>query len=242
MTVAVDIYCLSYNNAKKTETMNRFFTEQNMRVHFYSGVDYTDHRIQGRLLPENTRRCWSIMYGHLDMIQFFLQSGNEYGIFCEDDILIRKDFSMHLPNIIRDFAELQLDVLLLSYLCAVDYRKFSNFPEKPISDYSKHPFRYYAYDAKPETCVWGAQMYLLNRRYAQYIVDTYANGYADKTLSDTTITPFSADWTITKDGGNRAMIYPLVSIENCQTTYSDEYQYSCRKKCYDLFYSPDIFG
>lgn len=241
MTSLVEIYCLSYKNAENAKNMTRVFAEQNLDVHFYGGVEYTDPRIRGRSLPPNTQRCWSIMYGHLDMIQLFLQSGNEYGIFCEDDILVRKDFSMHLPNIIRDFADLKLDVLLLSYLCAVDYRHYSNFPEIPISDYSVHPFRYYAYDSKPETCVWGTQMYLLNRQYAQYVVDTYSKDYADKSLCENTPTPFSADWTITKDG-NKAMIYPLVSIENCQTSYSDKHQQSCRQKCYDLFYSPDIFG
>ena len=35
-------------------------------------------------------RVWSITYGHLDMIQMFLQSNDEYGIMCEDDLVIHR--------------------------------------------------------------------------------------------------------------------------------------------------------
>jgi len=243
MNTDLDIFCLSYKNAERMARITELFAKQNLSVLFYRGVDYsTDERIVGRPLDQNTKRCWSIMYGHLDMLRLFVESGKPFGIFCEDDIIVRKDFSKCLPHIIENFKELDLDVLLLGNLCMnPDFRKYINFPEIFISDYSVHPFRYYAYDSNPESGVWGTQMYILRRSQAIRLLDQYYYGYADKTLVDKTLVHFSADWTITK-GGNKALIYPLVAIENNESEYSDLGQDICRKTNYNLFYSKDIFG
>ena len=243
MNTDLDIFCLSYKNAERMTRITELFANQNLSVRFYGGVDYsTDARIVGRPLDQNTKRCWSIMYGHLDMLRLFVESGKPFGIFCEDDIIVRKDFSKCLPHIIENFKELDLDVMLLGNLCMnPDFRKYINFPEVFISDYSVHPFRYYAYDSNPESGVWGTQMYILKRSQAIRLIDKYYYGYADLTLVDNTLTPFSADWTITK-GGRKALIYPLVAIEDNKTEYSDLGQEICRKTNYKLFYSKEIFG
>ena len=240
----LDIFCLSYkNNARRQRITELFAKKHSLSVRFYDGVDYsTDERIAGRNLDENTRRCWSIMYGHLDMLQQFVESGNEIGIFCEDDIIVRNDFSKYLPHIIDNFKELGLDVLLLGNLCTnPDFHKYINFPEIFISDYSVHPFRYYAYNSNPESGVWGTQMYILKRSQAIKLLEQYSAGYADRTLIDNTLTPFSADWTITK-GGKKGLIYPLVAIEQNDSDYSDLGQDFCRKTNYSLFYSKELFG
>jgi GR25 family glycosyltransferase involved in LPS biosynthesis len=179
------------------------------------------------------------MYGHLDMLRLFLNSDKAHAIFCEDDILIRKDFGQILPSIFRDFVELRLDVLLLGCLCSNgEFRQYSNFPQLNTVHQSK--FEYYKYDSNPESAVWGTQMYMLNRAQAKYLLDKYSRGYADVSLQNPSLVPFSADWTITKDG-EKALIYPLVAIEDCSVDYSDEGQDHCRKKCYSLFYSEDLF-
>jgi GR25 family glycosyltransferase involved in LPS biosynthesis len=238
----IEIFCLSFKNDERRKRITELFTKQNLSVRFYEGVDYsTDTRIVGRQLDENTKRCWSIMYGHLDMLQLFVDTGKPVGIFCEDDIIIRKDFSKFLPHIIENFKELSLDVLLLGNLCMnPDFHKYINFPEMFISEYSVHPFRYYAYDSNPESGVWGTQMYVLQRSQAILLLEQYYTEYADRTLEDRTLTPFSADWTITK-GGKKALIYPLVAIENNESVYSDLGQDFCRKSNYNLFYSKEIF-
>ena len=242
LDVDIEIFCLSHKNDKRMTRITELFAKQNLSVRFYEGVDYsTDPRIVGRPLDQNTKRCWSIMYGHLDMLRLFVDTGKPVGIFCEDDIIVRKDFSKCLPHILVNFDELSLDVLLLGNLCTnPDFRKYINFPEVFISDYSVHPFRYYAYDSNPESGVWGAQMYILRRSQAIWLLDQYSVEYADQTLADTTLIPFSADWTITK-GGKKALIYPLVAIENNDSEYSDLGQNICRKTNYNLFYSKDIF-
>jgi GR25 family glycosyltransferase involved in LPS biosynthesis len=241
MNQSIDFFCLSHNNFERKENIKEIFKNQNLNIKFYDGVDYNDERIKGRNLDENTKRCWSIMYGHLDMIQTFLNSDKEYGIFCEDDILVRKDFSMYLNYIINNFKELNLDVLLLGYLCSNDIRQYSNFPEKPINNYTLHPFKYYSYDSRPESGMWGTQMYMLHKTQARFLINKYSKDYADKTIYDKNIIPFAADWTLTKEG-NKAVIFPIIAIENGKSKYKDEYQDLCRKLCFDFSYSKEFFG
>ena len=251
------IFCLSHNNLKRRDNLTRVFAERGLNAHFYDGVGPDDRRIRGRPLDLNTRRAWSIMYGHLDMLRLFLVEGTRFGIFCEDDILIRRDFGDHLPQIVDHFKELKLDVLLLGNLCSnPNFRYCSNFPERhchstldrsalkePSQSALKepYPFKYYAYDSNPESAVWGTQMYMLHRDQAQFLLQKYANGYSDQTIFDKSLVHFSADWTITKEG-EKAIIYPLVAIENYEAEYEDEGQNTCRKKCHHLFYSEEIFG
>lgn len=239
----VDIFCLSYKNEKRRDYITKLFAKQNIPVQFYGGVDYTtDPRIVGRPLDENTKRCWSIMYGHLDMLRLFIEGNKPYGIFCEDDIIVRKDFSKHLPQFIENFKELKLDVLLLGCLCSnPEFTKYANFPERHLVHKTEHPFKYYAYDSNPESCVWGTQMYMLHRDQAKFILDKYSDGYADRTIRDKALVHFSADWTITKEG-QKALIYPLVAIEKNDMEYDDAGQGDCRKLCYGIFYSEDVFG
>jgi hypothetical protein len=79
-------------------------------------------------------------------------------------------------------------------------------------------FRYYDYGD-----IWGTQMYLLSRKQAARIVEKYANGYADQFLanSDTVFPPFSADWSITKEG-KRCIVYPMLAIEDGLTSYGED--------------------
>jgi GR25 family glycosyltransferase involved in LPS biosynthesis len=239
----VSIFCLSHKNIKRRDNLKRIFSERGLEANFYDGVGPDDPRIHGRPLDVNTRRAWSIMYGHLDMLRLFLDTEAQFGIFCEDDILIRRDFGIHLPQIVENFKELKLDVLLLGNLCSnQNFRYCSNFPERPTRSVSdEFPFKYYAYDSNPESAVWGTQMYMLHRDQVQCLLQKYADGYSDKTISDKSLVHFSADWTITKEG-TKAIIYPLVAIENYESEYEDSGQNTCRKKCHHLFYSEEIFG
>jgi GR25 family glycosyltransferase involved in LPS biosynthesis len=242
---SVAFFCLSYNNPKRRENIRTIFADRGLSAHFYDGVGLDDPRIKGRPLDANTQRVWSIMYGHLDMLRLFLESDKELGVFCEDDILVRRDFGKHLAQIVAHFRELRLDVLLLGNLCSnPNFRFCSNFPERRVeTETSKdvYPFKYYAYDSNPESAVWGTQMYMLHREQARFILNKYSEEYADRTVTDKSLVHFSADWTITKEG-EKAIIYPLVAIENYEAEYEDEGQNTCRKKCRHLFYSEEVFG
>jgi len=66
-------------------------------------------------------------------------------------------------------------------------------------------------------------MYLLSRKQAIRIVEKYANGYADYFLANsaTVFPPFSADWSITKEG-RRCIVYPMLAIEDGNTGYGED--------------------
>ena len=219
------IYCLNYENLERRASMiARFqtagFTDAEFVIH--GGTSIQDPRIAGRGLIRHTEKCWSCMYGHLDMIRDFVQSGEEHGIFCEDDILIDADMKDRLAHIIADFDAMSLDTLLLGYLIThpmngdgIDRSIYVNLQTAETTQY-----RYYTYED-----IWGTQMYMLSRAQAQWILEKYAHGYADAFLASpqTIYPPFSADWTITKEG-NRRIVYPMLAIEDGLSKYDDEGQ------------------
>jgi hypothetical protein len=144
---------------------------------------------------------------------------------------------------LADFKEFNLDVLLLGCLCSnAEFRRYSNFPLLIQKDNTRHPFEYYGYNSDPGSAVWGTQMYMLHRAQAIYLWKKYADGYAETTLFDRSLTPFSSDWTITKDAPNKALMFPLVAIENYQEEYADPGKDLCRRKSYRLFYSEDLYA
>lgn len=218
------IYCLNYENQERRASMlSRFktagFTDDEFVLH--RGTSIHDARISGRGLINHTEKCWSCMYGHLDMIREFINSGEEHGIFCEDDILIDQDIKERLQHIIADFDKMALDTLLLGYL--ITYPMSGGEVKSVYIDLKTAEttqYTYYTYDD-----IWGTQMYMLSRAQAKMIIEKYANGYADAFLANPQeiYPPFSADWTITKEG-NRRLVYPMLAIEDGKSNYDDEGQ------------------
>jgi GR25 family glycosyltransferase involved in LPS biosynthesis len=231
---SIEFYCLNYNNPERKESMINRFKKLDMSCYFYHGVDKDDTRVKHLTLDSNASSC---MYGHLDMIHHFYHTSNKpYGIFCEDDILIHKDFKKFLPQIIEEFEALQLDVLLLGYLVIENIN--TNFIDVKLKkNIIFENENYYIYTFPNE--IWGAQMYLLSRENAKKLLDKYYVGYAEKTLYDKKLTPFSSDWTITKDG-NRALVYPILVIENNEKKYNQEGQCNLHYSCYLNHYKENI--
>jgi len=52
--------------------------------------------------------------------------------------------------------------------------------------------------------------------------------------------PFSADWTITKDG-NRALIFPMLAVEDGKTRNCDSGQDIFHQSCHLYNYNPETF-
>jgi GR25 family glycosyltransferase involved in LPS biosynthesis len=235
------IYCLSYNNPVRKLSMKNRFEKLKVNYIFYDGVNFSDPRIHN----ESYKQCWSCMYGHLDMIKLFYDDPNtNYGIFCEDDIFIHKDFCELIPKIIQDFAYLNLDVLLLGYLLGFKIQKNNqNFILKNNNNNLNSDN--YNYLNFPND-IWGTQMYMLSKENAGKLLEKYDHNsnYALKTLVDKSITPFSADWTITKDG-NRALLYPCIAVENGDFNISHYGgcfgQYNFHKICHEINYDPNVF-
>src|SRR3989338_3448600 len=181
------------------------FKKLNIPCEMYENIDSSvDERIIKRDLCDGTKKAWSFTYGHLDMINKFYHTDKLYGIFCENDIFIHNSLPLQLNTIINEIEELNLDILLLGYLINYDISNNLN-----ISNKSNLNFKYYYYPND----LWGAQMYLITRKYAKFLLDMYYYNYADKTINDKSLVPFSADWIITKNG-NRALIYPMLACRS----------------------------
>jgi GR25 family glycosyltransferase involved in LPS biosynthesis len=239
-------YCLSFNNPVRKANMERRFKTAGIDCIMYEGVPPEDNRIE-KLGRGHIQTIWSCMYGHLDMISDFVQNTEkEFGIFCEDDIYIHKDLKKLMPQIMKDFNHLQLDVLLLGYLLHFRVEKNNGYPEyalkNPLDNSSPScDSEIYSYHNYPDG-VWGTQMYMLSRTSAKTLLNKYdfSSGYAERTLHDPTLVPFTADWTITKDG-NRALITPILAVEDNQTNYEHEGQRNFHRACFDNHFVSELF-
>ena len=218
-------YCLSFNDEEKKINMIRRFNQLHIDCILYEGVQHNDSRLINRNLSLSFLREWSCCYGHLDMINdFYLKSDKPYGLFCENDIHIHKDFNIIFSKIMTDFNLLNLDILLLGYLTpfVVD-KKHINFNLKRDTR-RKPPFSYHDY---PDN-LQGSQMYILSRKYAKNLLDKYYKDFADKTLYNDNIF-FTSENIITKDG-NRALISPVLAVEEKKN--QNEYHIKCHETHY----------
>ena len=227
MTSTCAIYCLNFANDLRKAAMMKKWAAVGVKATMFPGVPISDPRIAGRNLIPHTEKCWSCMMGHLDMIRKYLEeTGPEVGcaVFCEDDILIDADFRARLEHVIEDFANLELDTLLLGYLMSYPvvgetndgHIKLGHTYYIDMRTGNPTQYRYYEYGD-----VWGTQMYMLSREQAARILIKYGDDYADRFLANPAgYTQFSADWSITKEG-RRALIYPMLAIEDGLSEYDD---------------------
>jgi GR25 family glycosyltransferase involved in LPS biosynthesis len=230
-----EFYCLNYNNLERKVSMTERFEKLGISCNLYEGVSKEDPRI----LENCYLQAVSCMYGHLDMIQQFYNTNKPYGIFCEDDILIHKDFKQLLPRIIKDFDYLKLDVLLLGYLVTFkisEQNHIYGLKSTELTFDKEFPYKYHEFYSNS---IWGTQMYMLSRENAKKILDRYSVGYLEKKMLDDSLTPFSADWTIVKDG-NRAVIFPLITVEDGKSCYKDGGQHNFHHASHANHYIKDV--
>ena len=236
-----DVYCLNFKNDERRRAMTKVFDKfgSSLNITWGMGVKLNDKRISTTITDQNKKRVWSTCYGHLDMIHKFVNnSAKEYAIFCEDDILIRNDFVKQMNNLIEICTKSNIDVLLLGYLCENKIDQYSNFPEKSVIKPVGFPFKILEYTV--DNTVWGAQMYVLSKKHAHVLLEKYYTDYAERTLYNPGMVPFSSDWTITKDG-RRALVYPPMAIESNDSYYDDCGQLRSHKACFNFCYSKELF-
>jgi hypothetical protein len=240
-----EFHCVCFQNDTKHQSMKTRFDTLGLNLHIYEGVPHTDPRIiakDSRQISPVIQRLWSVTYGHLDMIQFFLNSGKQFGIFCEDDIVINRTLPMNLPHIMSECTEMGTECLLLGYMKTYKVEGWMSGHET-IRAFPERPYTYHAYPKDQ----WGVHLYMLSRSGAKKILDTYAysnSSYADTNINDPT-RPFSPDWTITKCPGlQRALISPMFACEDGRDSY-DHYahdgQYNFHMETFRFNYVPDLF-
>jgi GR25 family glycosyltransferase involved in LPS biosynthesis len=198
-------------------------------VHMHPGVGPDDPRMQKYSLS-------SCMMGHMDMIaKFYNESDKEFGIFCEDDICIHDELGKHLPAIIEKCKEVDLELIMLGYLMNynVDYNGMCGhcvISSIPSSD----TFTLYTYNDE----FWGTQMYMLSKNYAKLLLEKYGLDYAIKVLENPRDYPcYSADWIITKMTKKRAIVFPLLCIENGDV---DHYEHAGQREFHKGSYTKHV--
>ena len=224
-----EIYCLSFRPERR-QRMAELFEKIGVSsiTHLSHGVPPDD----ARLAHPKCQHTWSCMYGHIDMISdFYHNTTKPFGIFCEDDVAIHRRLVDILPALTVDFTASKLDVLLLGYLATFKPTPMPGFERVDIDYTSGFNFHIYRH---PTIEIWGTQMYMISRDYAKRMLDTYATGYAERcVLENSQMTPFAADWTITKNG-NRAMITPAIAVEIYD--YNKPYEYGPQDNFHRLSY------
>jgi len=217
----VRFYTFSYKNPERKKRIEDRFGAEGIAVQFVDCVETTDPRVSCG--PPDAQRPWAIMWNHLDMLKQFLETDALYGIFCEDDIKLRIGFSKILPEVLLAYKRMGFDILLLGYL--IQYKLVTTTTDYPMIE---EPIAYLRY----WNDMWGSQMYLLNRATAQRFLEKYTVEYAMSTLSDPSLEHFSPDWTLTKDG-DRALVYPMLALEEGVVNTDDYGQQEFHKNCHD---------
>ena len=175
--------------------------------------------------PRNLERSqpYAVMRGHMSSIHSFLRTGCEFGVICEDDVLIRRSFVADLAVAISGFVALELDLLLLGYL----------LNHNPVTTHGGltlvgPQFLFLGY---PED-LWGAEMYLVCRRSALALVEAFDD-------STRVSGPYSPDWTITKHG-KRACIYPMLAVEEGESRGGSEVHARYHRECHRAQFDPEV--
>ena len=242
--------CVCYKNEEKRKSMKARFDALGLDLKIYSGVPHTDPRIINGVRAPNgevrnislaLQRLWSVTYGHLDMIQMFYDSGKDFGLFCEDDIYVNQTLPFHLPHIVAEAKQMEVDVLLLGYMKTHSIESWMSGHELVYAP-SDRPYKYHRYPNDQ----WGVHLYMVSREGARKILNTFegSSGYADLNVNNPD-KPFSPDWTITKCPGiKRALIAPMFAVEDGKDSY-DHYahdgQYNFHMETTRFNYIPGVF-
>lgn len=218
-----NIYCFSYNNEERKKRMNTRFNSIGKIINWIGPVDIDDPRVKA---STQEKRATAVMYNHLDMLKAFIESDEEFGVFCEDDIYIRKDFNKCIQIAFDAYTRLDLTLLLVGYLLNYNPIEFKNL--YPNYHQELEPtFSFLSYYNE----LWGAQMYILNKNGAKSILERF--------YDHTTHDPFTSDWTITKFGKN-AIMYPMLAIEEGGVNTTNSGQITFHKECLNINYNEKL--
>jgi len=211
--------------------MTERFEKEGLTLEFVEPVELTDSRVFPA--PVEHRRTWAIMLNHMDMLKTFLESDADYGIFCEDDIYIRKNFKAYISTIVQGYEKFNLEILLLGYLLPYPSAEIKVNPEFKLLD-NQLLFLDYTND------LWGSQMYMFNRATAEKFMRKYSVEYAILSSANPDLACFSPDWTLTKEG-KRAIVYPMLAVEEGNVVTSHGGQASFHDRCTKFNYDPNFY-
>ena len=226
----VRVYGLSHAAPARAARVTGRFAAVGYDVHWVESVSLTDARLAS-VENMHTRCVHSCMHGHLNMLRAFLDSEDgdgapTYGVFCEDDIYIRRDFSTSIQIAVDAYERMRADVLLLGYLLQA---KAAATRVCPGHELMEPAFVFLAVQKE----IWGSQMYMYSKPAAARALAAFCNPLA-------IVGPFSADWTLTKFGV-AVMMYPMLAVEEGNTNADNVLQAQFHKQCFLENFNPDDY-
>ena len=234
----IPVYVVNYKNDERKIKMTERFNTVGINPIFIKEVHSDDNRLNYDTPDNNIKRVWSIMLQHLDcMRDFFENSDKAHCIICEDDIYISKNISNDIGNIVKNFDELELDVLMLGYLLnhKIDNNNYHHNHYFPVLNNATINNKY-MYHSYPDD-IWGTQMYLISRNYASFLLNKFTPQFAFENIGSISYNP---DWIITKNG-KRALINPMIAVEEGVNLSDNEGQIHFHKQCCECNYDPDMY-
>ena len=243
-----DFYCLSYYTEKR-DIMREKFNKLNINCNFCIVVNDNNDKINNDKINNDkinndtinndkinndtinnekndiqNNKSLSIMYSHIEIINYFYNNSNtKYAIICEDDIIIHKDIKTLLRKVLIDFNILGLDILLLSYMIPYKITIEDTLPNYPLKREMPSD-SYYKYHDYPIN-LSGTQMYMITKEYAKHILDKLHDS-----VENLYEKYFTIDSLLLYDG-NKALLYPMLAIENEEQ--EDKYHQLCHKIHFD---------
>jgi GR25 family glycosyltransferase involved in LPS biosynthesis len=234
-TDSVGFYVLSVPGSERCNRMKARFASESIVPTFVPVLAETDERLQGLSGPS----AISCAFGHLDMMRAFLESDNQYAIFCEDDVHLRRGLQGFLPELLLKFKRHGLEILLLGYLFPKQIRTIQFYHDTSFEGQYNTPIDENIVMFRHIDRLWGSQMYMLDRKKAAYFLEKYTHEYYLRTKKDPSLKPFSADYLFTKDGV-RAAIYPMMAVEESYKI-SDKTQNTYHAESNAEHYSPERY-
>ena len=212
-------YFTSYRNPRRREAILERFTKEGIDIEEIPCAEHDEPRVKEL---SNNMKANSIFYSQLNEIESFYASGADYGVFCEDDILIKKGLRAYISLVAQKMKENKYDVVLLGYLL--------NFNIIGVQTYEKYKYSDGVFFLTPPEDLWGAQMYILSKNHAGKLLEEIKD--IDKCKEKYNI--IATDWVMTKSG-NYKIIYPPLAIEDCVDKIDHAGQQAFHEACHRFF-------
>lgn len=201
MMKRMEIYCINLKSSEgRRARMERRFKSQNLKYNFIDALTFNSQIIDNYIgdakpwysdinLWKRDIACYA---SHLKAIKTFItESTADMALICEDDILLHKNFDDKLREAIS-LVPKDFNLIQLSYMIS-NVSAFNNSLSKNV---------YQITDA-----VWGAQLYLIKRKYAKIAVERY-----DRCITQLE-RPLTSEIIIRRSGGY--LVTPPLAIEEC---------------------------
>lgn len=226
------IYCLTYKSPSKKTKMQERLNELGLDCEFVESVSAEDINISSDVVRRaKDLKLWypkpfSCFSGFLKIFEKILNGTDDMAIILENDVQLRKDIKKLLPDVIENFKRISPDIMCLVYQ-NYNYDKpldsFGYFISQPQikPDFKTHADQKEYYDSRifkheslklEYTKIWGTQMYIITKKFAEFLLNNYGLSYAESSICDTSKNVWNPDYIINKVG-KTVIINPMLGVE-----------------------------